>query len=213
MASIDASQLLRDGLLEGVGVLVAGASSSPHPDGSLAGAVEPAVRQLAARVACCGLLGEDSRCAEEEAIERDVERVLGDLGAIDLLAVDGAGLFAAAGAHERDGLVVCLEASWIITRAVVNRALLAEERPGRVVYLAPPPTAGAHADATRAGLENLARTLSIEWARHGVTPVTIAPGADTRPAEVAALTAYLASPAGAYFSGCLLDLRGPAAEV
>jgi hypothetical protein len=26
---------------------------------------------------------------------------------------------------------------------------------------------------------------------------------------VAALTAYLASHAGAYFSGCLLDLRGP----
>jgi len=26
--------------------------------------------------------------------------------------------------------------------------------------------------------------------------------------ELAALAAYLASPAGAYFSGCLLDLRG-----
>jgi hypothetical protein len=29
---------------------------------------------------------------------------------------------------------------------------------------------------------------------------------------VAALTAYLASPAGDYFSGCLLDLRGPPAR-
>jgi hypothetical protein len=28
--------------------------------------------------------------------------------------------------------------------------------------------------------------------------------------EVAVLTAYLASPAGAYFSGCLLDLSGAA---
>ena len=66
-----------------------------------------------------------------------------------------------------------------------------------------------HADAACAGLENLARTLSIEWARHGITPVTIAPGASAM-GEAAALVAYLASPAGAYFSGCLLDLPGVA---
>jgi hypothetical protein len=29
---------------------------------------------------------------------------------------------------------------------------------------------------------------------------------------VAALVAYLASAAGAYFSGCLLDLRGPGSD-
>jgi hypothetical protein len=40
--------------------------------------------------------------------------------------------------------------------------------------------------------------------------VTIAPGTETGAGEVAALSAYLASPAGAYFSGCLLDLRGKA---
>ena len=65
-----------------------------------------------------------------------------------------------------------------------------------------------YADAARAGLENLARTLSIEWARYGITTVAIAPGEKTAASEVAALIAYLASPAGAYFSGCLLDLRG-----
>jgi NAD(P)-dependent dehydrogenase (short-subunit alcohol dehydrogenase family) len=99
-----------------------------------------------------------------------------------------------------------------VTRAVVNRAfLLAERSPpsGRIVYLAPASDAGEHAGAARAGLENLARTLSIEWARHGITLVTIAPGEATAAGEVAALCAYLASPAGAYFSGCLLDLRGP----
>ena len=60
-----------------------------------------------------------------------------------------------------------------------------------------------------AGLENLARTLSIEWARHGITTVAVAPGEDTSAAELAALACYLLSPAGAYFSGCLMDLRGP----
>ena len=81
-------------------------------------------------------------------------------------------------------------------------------RGGRIVYIAPSPQDGAHAEAARAGLENLSRTLSIEWARHQTTTVTIAPGDETAAQEVAALVAYLASPAGAYFSGCLLDLRG-----
>ncbi len=78
---------------------------------------------------------------------------------------------------------------------------------GRVVST-PAPDAGEYATAARAGLENLARTLSIEWARCGIATVAIAPGESTAASEVAALVAYLASPAGAYFSGCLLDLRG-----
>ncbi len=101
------------------------------------------------------------------------------------------------------------DASWNVTRVVAERAFLPDSRGGRIVYIAPRPDAGEHADAACAGLENLARTLSIEWARHGVTAVAIAPGMVSA-AEIAALTAYLASPAGAYFSGCLLDLRGPA---
>jgi NAD(P)-dependent dehydrogenase (short-subunit alcohol dehydrogenase family) len=98
-----------------------------------------------------------------------------------------------------------------VTRATVNVAFLPREQGGRIVYLAPRPLSGAHAGAACAGLENLARTLSIEWARHAITAVTIVPGDATAAAEIAALTAYLASPAGGYFSGCLLDLRGPGA--
>ena len=139
---------------------------------------------------------------------------LTESGSLDLLVVDGAGLFA------QGGLRTCLDATWNVTRAVVNLAFLAAEpsspsRPGpslptrRIVYLAPAPNAGERSGAARAGLENLGRTLSTEWARHGITLVTIAPGEATDAGEVAALCAYLASPAGAYFSGCLLDLRGP----
>jgi NAD(P)-dependent dehydrogenase (short-subunit alcohol dehydrogenase family) len=105
-------------------------------------------------------------------------------------------------------LGACMQATWAITRSVFNLALLPAGRGGRILYLAPPAGADEHSDAARAGLENLSRTLSIEWARHGVTAVTIAPGAATAPGEVGALAAFLASPAGAYFSGCLLDLRG-----
>jgi NAD(P)-dependent dehydrogenase (short-subunit alcohol dehydrogenase family) len=95
-----------------------------------------------------------------------------------------------------------------VTRAVANAAFLPDDRGGRVLFVAPPPDAGRHAEAARAGLENLARTLSIEWARHGIVLAAIAPRATSAAGEVATLCAYLASPAGAYFSGCLLDLRG-----
>ena len=74
-----------------------------------------------------------------------------------------------------------------------------------IVLIAPPPGV-AHAVAARAGLENMARTLSIEWARRGIRPVAIAPGRTTSPAEIAELVAFLASPAGAYYSGCRFDL-------
>jgi NAD(P)-dependent dehydrogenase (short-subunit alcohol dehydrogenase family) len=152
--------------------------------------------------------------ADEAIVDQMVAAAITELGSLDLLVVDGAGLFA------QGGLRTCLDATWNVTRAVVNLAFLGAEpsssdRPGsgsaprRIVYLAPASDAGEHAGAARAGLENLARTLSIEWARHGITLVTIAPGEATAAGEVAALTAYLASPAGAYFSGCLLDLRGP----
>jgi hypothetical protein len=77
-------------------------------------------------------------------------------------------------------------------------------RPGLIVLIAPPP-GDAHAAAARAGLENLARTLSIEWARYGIRPVTILPGGDDR--ATAELVAYLSSKAGAYFAGCTFTLR------
>jgi NAD(P)-dependent dehydrogenase (short-subunit alcohol dehydrogenase family) len=119
---------------------------------------------------------------------------------------------------QADALIATLEASWRVTRAVAGGAFIPEDAGGRIVYLAPPTLAAgdrrepdasaAHADAARAGLENLARTLSIEWARYGITPVTIAPGPRTTPGELAGVVAYLASPAGDYFSGCELDLRG-----
>jgi NAD(P)-dependent dehydrogenase (short-subunit alcohol dehydrogenase family) len=154
---------------------------------------------------------------DEAVVDEMVTAAVAENESLDLLVVDGAGLFThglADGGGARAALRTCLDATWNVTHAVVNRAFLAAEpsppggRVGVIVYLAPAPNAGEHADAARAGLENLGRTLSIEWARHGITVVTIAPGERTTVGEVAALTAYLASPAGAYFSGCLLDMRG-----
>jgi hypothetical protein len=97
-----------------------------------------------------------------------------------------------------------LDGAWLALRPAAN-AWIAAERPGLLLLLAPPP-GDAGAEAARAGLENLARTLSIEWARHGIRPVAILPGAETAPEEVAELAAFLASPAGDYYAGCAFRL-------
>ena len=179
----------------------------PSSEGMPGEAVSEACATLGARVSRCR-----PEAAEEAALDAVVAAAVGETGRIDLLVVDGASLFAHALAQAGDGhaaLRACVDIAWNATRAVVNGAFLPAAAGGRIVYLAPTPDAGEHAPAACAGLENLARTLSIEWARHGITTVTIAPGVQTPAGEVAALVAYLASPAGAYFSGCLLDLRGP----
>jgi NAD(P)-dependent dehydrogenase (short-subunit alcohol dehydrogenase family) len=221
--SMVAAELLRPDLLRETSILVVSAALpvGAHPVESFGQAVGEACEQLGARVhafasathvdeaamdaAVASAINDDLAAdgtvtpAGEPAVPAGPER-----GGLDMLVVDGAGLFASG------GLRACLESAWDATRAVVNLAFLPAGHGGRIVYLAPGgrDRFGAHADAARAGLENLGRTLSTEWARHGITLVTIAAGEATPAGEVAALTAYLASPAGAYFSGCLLDLRG-----
>jgi NAD(P)-dependent dehydrogenase (short-subunit alcohol dehydrogenase family) len=96
-----------------------------------------------------------------------------------------------------DGVRAALDQAWDAIRAT-------KPSPGLIVLLSPPRD-GAHADAARAGLENLSRTLSIEWARYAIRPVTIHQGAD--PHVTAELVAFLASSAGAYYAGCAFTLR------
>jgi citronellol/citronellal dehydrogenase len=86
--------------------------------------------------------------------------------------------------------------------------MIEAEAGGKVVVIAPPPGAGARATATRAALENLVRTLSIEWSRYAIRTTAILPGDATSPEEIGAVVAFLASPAGDYHSGCVMDLGG-----
>jgi len=121
----------------------------------------------------------------------------------DVLVVDAATLFGTGGP---DALRSTLDNAW----AAIHDHFDAE-RATKIVLVAPRPSAAPHAEAARAGLENMARTLSIEWARFGIRVTAIAPGDATADAEVAQVIAYLASPAGDYFSGCRLELSGAAA--
>jgi citronellol/citronellal dehydrogenase len=133
--------------------------------------------------------------ADEDAVGAAV----GALGRLDVLVVDGAGPFAAAGGG-LPGLRTAVDGGWNAVRAVANAGWTEEGGPGgKVVLLAPGAGAGEHAPAVGAALENAARTLSVEWARFGVRVVAVRAGDE---AERAELVAFLASPAGDYFTGC-----------
>lgn len=105
-----------------------------------------------------------------------------------------------------DGLRVALEDVWETIREQAGGAMIAGGLPGKVVLIAPPPAAGPFATAARAALENLARTLSVEWARYGITAVALAPGGSTTDDQLAELVCFLVSDAGDYFSGCRFEL-------
>ena len=77
---------------------------------------------------------------------------------------------------------------------------------GKVILIAPRPGDGPHASAASAALENLARTTSVEWPRLGIRVVVVRPRDVKSEATLAQVVAYLASPAGDYFSGCVVDL-------
>lgn len=104
------------------------------------------------------------------------------------------------------GLQAALEQAWTAVRAVGAGALIPGQTGGRIVLLAPPPDAGAYAQAARSALENLTRTLSVEWARHGILTTVVTPGPSAADGELALLVAFLLSPAGGYFSGCRFEL-------
>jgi NAD(P)-dependent dehydrogenase (short-subunit alcohol dehydrogenase family) len=200
----DAGELLRHDLLVGRSIVLAG------PPAPVAGALGPAVA-----AACTALGARVSRLVpdpvDEDATASAVADCVSSMPGPGVLVSDGAGLLAHGLAEDGDDITAlraCVDAVWNATRAVATAAFLPPGGGGRIISLAPTRHGGPPAEAARAALENMSRTLSIEWARHGVTAVSIAPGAHDAERDVAALVAFLASPAGDYYSGCQLDLRG-----
>ncbi len=177
---------LREDLLAGRGIALAG---------DVRDAIRDRLARLGARleVLTSGALDLDEDAAQDRA------RTSGPLHA---LVYDAQAAFGAGGPP---GLQAAVEAGWIATRAVATAALIPGEG-GAIVLIGPGANAGPHAPAAGAALENLARTLSVEWARFAVTVTMIAPGRTTSDDELATLVAFLVSAAGEYYTGCRFDL-------
>ena len=128
-----------------------------------------------------------------------------------------------------------LDATWYVTTQVAVRSMLPNSY-GKVVSITMTPRTGmpgmSHSSAARAAVESLMRTLSLEWGPRGIRLVAIAPGlvhtdawekygvdpgeaAETIPLrhlqsvdDVAALAAFLLSPAGDYITGTTIVADG-----
>jgi hypothetical protein len=173
-----ATEVLRSDLLDGVALLLAAAD----PPSRFGEAVVARAAHLAADV-------------DRVVVDPTGDEVAGR--ETDVLVWDGASL-----AGPRD----VLDGAWLALRPVARTAWIEPGRPGGKLLLIAPPPSDAGAEAARAGIENLARTLSIEWSQYGIRAAALVPGDATDPDEVAELAAFLASRAGDYYSGCQFRL-------
>ena len=255
MAEESPSRIFRAGLLDGQVCLVSGAGSG------LGRATALELGALGATVVGCGRRPEpveetaeairsaggtaEARQADirdEDAVEALVDGVLERHGRLDVLVNNAGGQFLSpAEAISPKGFRTVMElnvqGTWQMTHMAAAKAFI-PQRAGKVVSVTLSPHNGmpgmVHSGAARAAVENMMRTLSIEWARFNVKLCAVAAGQfDTEvlrtkyppqvaegvhrtvplqrlgtPEEMAYLVAYLASPAGDFFSGCVITIDG-----
>jgi citronellol/citronellal dehydrogenase len=130
-----------------------------------------------------------------------------------------------------------VQGTWLMTHAAATKAFIPQGG-GKVLSVTLSPHHGmpgmVHSGAARAAVENMMRTLAVEWARFGIKTCALAAGqfmTETmmtkypraivdnlersiplgragRSEEMAWLVAYLASPAGDFFSGTTITIDG-----
>ena len=255
MAESDPSRVFAPGLLAGRVCLVSGAGSG------LGRATALELAALGATVIGCGRRSEpleETEAAaagldgsfeheaadirEEEAVERLVDGVIERHGRLDVLVNNAGGQFMSpAEAITPKGFRTVIElnvqGTWLMTHAAATKAFI-PQREGKVISVTLSPHQGmpgmVHSGAARAAVENMMRTLAVEWARFNVKLCAVAAGQfDTEtlrtkypqqvvenvhrtvplgrlgtPEEMAWLIAYLASPAGDFLSGCVITIDG-----
>ena len=254
MAS-EGSRIFAPGLLEGRVCVVSGAGTGLGRESALE------LARLGATVIGCGrrsepldgmveaagpLPGSAEAVAmdirDEQAVESLFERVVERHGRVDVLVNNAGGQFLSpAEAISPKGFRTVVElnvvGTWLMTHAAATKAMIPQEH-GKVLSVTLSPHNGmpgmVHSGAARAAVENMMRTLSVEWARFGIRTCAIAAGQfatetlrtkypkevveavpRTVPLgrlgteeEMAWLIAYLASPAGDFFSGATITIDG-----
>ena len=209
-------------------------------------AIEHGVEMCMKQVAEAGgrpiLVGAD--VSDEHAVEQMFGRVMSEYGRLDIL-VNNAGIQIAGDSHELSAadfdkvLAVNLRGAFLCARQAV-RAFLAAERPGVIVNVSsvhqviPKPRFLGYS-VSKGGMQNLTRSLALEYAARGIRVNGIGPGATVTPinrswiddpvkrrmveshipmqragdsAEMAAAAAFLCSDEAAYITGQTLFIDG-----
>jgi citronellol/citronellal dehydrogenase len=255
MAESSHSQVFRDGLLDGLVCAVSGAGTGFGREIALE------MARLGAAVVGCGRrsepLEETAELAaglpgsfeqqtldirEEEPVGRFFDGLLERHGRLDVLVNNAGGQFLApaesiSAKGFRTVIELNVQGTWLMTHAAATKAFIPQGG-GKVMSVTLSPHNGmpgmVHSAAARAAVENMMRTLAVEWARFGIKTCSLAAGqfaTETlltkypravvdnlehsipigragRPEEIAWLVAYLASPAGDFFSGTTITIDG-----
>ncbi len=179
---------------------------------------------------------------DEEAVDAFFDGVVERHGSLDVLVNNAGGQFLApAESITPKGFRTVVElnvtGTWLMSHAAATKAFIPQER-GKILSVTLSPHNGmpgmVHSGAARAAVENMMRTLAIEWSRFGITTCALAAGqfaTETlltkyppevvenlahsiptgrlgRSEELAWLVAYLASPAGDFYSGTTITIDG-----
>jgi citronellol/citronellal dehydrogenase len=191
------ASIFKPGLFEGHVALITGGGSgiglaTAHTLGELGAKVaicgrkqerlDGAVKELAARNIIA--LGKTCDIREPEQVAALVEAVAGELGPISVLVNNAGGQFptTAEQVTTRGWEAVIrnnLNGTFFVTQAVATRCMIPQKK-GRIVNIIANIARGfpgmVHTGAARAGVENMTKTLAVEWAQFNIQVNAVAPG-------------------------------------